>query len=64
MADKLKVGDKVNISIEKHKNRYEIMKIFEVIQEDSSLEPIGEAIVKNYKNGNKKTVLISQLIKI
>ncbi len=64
MLEKIKVGDKVNISIEKYKNDYEVMKIFEIQQEDSNLPPMGEAIVKNVKNNNKKTVEIGQLIKI
>ena len=64
MLEKIKVGDKVNISIEKYKSDYEVMKIFEIQQEDSNLPPMGEAIVKNVKNNNKKTVEIGQLIKI
>ena len=64
MLEKIKVGDRVNISIEKYKNDYEVMKIFEIQQEDSNLPPMGEAIVKNVKNNNKKTVEIGQLIKI
>jgi hypothetical protein len=64
MLEKIIVGDKVNISIEKYKNDYEVMKIFEIQQEDSNLPPMGEAIVKNVKNNNKKTVEIGQLIKI
>ncbi len=64
MLEKIIVGDKVNISIEKYKNDYEVMKMFEIQQEDSNLPPMGEAIVKNVKNNNKKTVEIGQLIKI
>ncbi|MES2589004.1 MAG: hypothetical protein V4622_08490 [Bacteroidota bacterium] len=63
MSEKIKVGDKVHISIEKYKNDYEVMKLFEIPSEDSAV-PMGEAIVKNVKNANKKTVEISQLIKI